>query len=160
VSDTETVEEVTKARELLAGILERMSIPAEINASESEEQIELDIACEREEDLQRIIGRRGQVVDALQHLVSKMLARTRTERGKPLVVDAGGYRARHVERLEGLASKMAEKCLESGEEVDLNPMSPADRRVVHMAIARLDGVSTRSEGEGEDRHVVVVPGES
>jgi spoIIIJ-associated protein len=159
VSETETVDEVAKARELLAGILERMEIPAEVSANEAEDQIALEIDCKREEDLQRIIGRRGQVVDALQHLVAKMLARSRSERGKPIVVDAGGYRARHIERLEGLAARMAEKCLESGEEVDLNPMSPGDRRVIHMAIARLDGVSTRSDGEGEDRHVVVIPGE-
>ncbi len=149
--------ETDTAREFLTGVLSQMKIGAEVAASESEDQILLDIQCADEEDVQRIIGRRGQVMDALQHLVGKVVSRTREGSGKPVVVDAAGYRTRHIERLEGLATRMAEKCLGQGSPVDLNPMTPHDRRIVHMTIAKLDGVSTESAGEGEDRHVVVHP---
>jgi spoIIIJ-associated protein len=157
VTTQEIRTEVDRARELLEGILSRMKIPAGISVREEEDRIVLDVRCEDDDDTQRVIGRRGQVVDALQHLVGKMLVRHRPERGKPIVVDTDGYRQRHIERLEGLAARTAEKCLERGRPVDLNPMPAHDRRIIHMAIARLSGVATRSEGEGDDRHIVVLP---
>ncbi len=148
-----------QARDYLRGILERMGIAAEVIAREDEDKLVLDVECSSTDDVQRVIGRRGQVVDALQHLVSKMVGRGKTEgRGKPIVVDSGGYRQRHIERLEGLAAKMAEKARTSGRPVDLEPMPPHDRRVIHMALAKVEGVATRSEGEGDMRHIVVVPG--
>ena len=97
------------------------------------------------------------LMDALQHLVAKKLARGRDDRGKAVVVDAGGYRKKHVEWLEGLAARMADKCRSSSSPVPLNPMSAYDRRIVHMALAEDDDVKTESDGEGEDRHVVVYP---
>jgi spoIIIJ-associated protein len=147
-----------RAREYLCGILERMGIPAEVTARDEEDKLVLDVACSSTDDVQRVIGRRGQVVDALQHLVGKMVGKGKSEgRGKPIVVDSGGYRQRHIDRLEGLAVKMAEKAKQSGRPVDLDPMPPHDRRVIHMAIAKVEGVATRSEGEGDLRHVVVLP---
>ncbi len=147
-----------QARDYLRGILDRMGITAEVTAREDEDKLVLDVACSSSDDVQRVIGRRGQVVDALQHLVSKMVGRGKSEgRGKPIVVDSGGYRQRHIDRLEGLAAKMAEKAKVSGRPVELDPMPPHDRRVIHMALAKVDGVATRSEGEGELRHIVVVP---
>lgn len=154
---TENEEDLTKAQELLEGILERMAIESEVTAEEKDDKLLLSIDCDDEGDLQRVIGRRGQVVDAFQHLLNKMLGKNREDRSKPVVVDAGGYRQRHIERLEGLAERMAEKCRDSGEPVDLNPMNPFDRRVVHMYLAEVEGVATRSEGEGDDRHIVLFP---
>ncbi len=149
--------ETDTAQEFLTGVLSRMKIGAEVEASENDDQIMLDIQCTEEQDVQRIIGRRGQVVDALQHLVGKVVSRSREGSGKPIVVDAAGYRHKHIERLEGLATRMAEKCLGQASPVDLNPMNPHDRRIINMTIAKIDGVSTESAGEGEDRHVVVHP---
>ncbi len=154
---TEQINDTEVARELLAAILERMQIGAEVKAEEVDQRITLDIHCTNEDDVQRIIGRRGQVVDALQHLVGKMLGRMRHERGKPIVVDAGGYRQKQIDRLEALAERMADKCRQGGHPVDLNAMTPHDRRIVHMALADVDDVRTESEGQGEDRHVVILP---
>ncbi|HEU5059279.1 MAG TPA: R3H domain-containing nucleic acid-binding protein [Kofleriaceae bacterium] len=164
------VVDTDRAIELLRGILERMGIAAKVELREEEDKRVLDVVCDAEDDLQRVIGRRGQVVDALQHLVGKMLIKGKSEkadkgekadgRGKPIVVDAGGYRQRHIERLEGLAARMAEKAKSTGKPVDLNPMPAHDRRIVHMALANVEGVSTRSEGEGDLRHIVVVPGQA
>ncbi|MEZ4399100.1 MAG: R3H domain-containing nucleic acid-binding protein [Kofleriaceae bacterium] len=144
-----------RACDFLMGVLDRMGISADIDVNESDDRIILDI---QSADPEVIIGRKGQVVDALQHLVSKVVYRERSgEKGKPIVVDAGGYRDKHIQRLEALAQRMGEKALETKTIVDLSPMSAHDRRIVHMAIAEIPGISSRSEGEGDDRHILIVP---
>lgn len=144
-----------RAVDFLMGVLDRMGISADIDVNESEEKIILEIQTA---DPEVVIGRKGQVVDALQHLVSKVVYRERSgEKGKPIIVDAGGYRDKHVQRLEALAQRMGEKALATQAIVELSPMSAHDRRIVHMAIANIPGLSSRSEGEGDDRHILVVP---
>lgn len=152
-----TNDDMNKAIGFLEGLLERMKIQATIEGEETDDKLLLRIDCEDEEETQRVIGRRGQVVDSFQHLCNKVLGAGREDRGKPVIVDAGGYRERHVERLEGLAERMASKARDTGKPVDLSPMSAFDRRIVHMALAEQEGVTTRSEGEGEGRHIVVFP---
>lgn len=154
---SENIDVVAKAKELLSGVLEKMGVEAEVAASEEEDRILLDISCEEPD---RIIGRRGQTIDALQHIVGKMLSRYRDDRGKPVAVDTDGYRGRHVEKLESLAQRMGEKAKSSGERIALSPMNAFDRRVIHMFLKEVDGVSTESEGEGKDRHVVVIPADA
>jgi spoIIIJ-associated protein len=144
-----------KASDFLLGLLERMGISADIDIKDDNDRTVLEIQTA---DTELVIGRRGVVIDALQHLVNKAVFKERgTEKGKPLVVDAGGYRDKQVERLRGIATKMAEKALQTKQIVELQPMSPHDRRIVHMAIAEIEGLSSRSEGEGEDRHILLVP---
>ena len=149
-------EDVTeKAIDFLQGVLERMGISADIDVKEEADKIVLEIQTANADV---IIGRKGQVVDALQHLVGKVVYRERNgEKGKPFVVDSGGYRDKHVEKLQQLAQRMAEKALKTGAIVELSPMSPHDRRIVHMAIANIPGLSSRSDPQGEDRHILVVP---
>jgi spoIIIJ-associated protein len=144
-----------RACDFLMGVLERMGITADIDVSEAGDRIVLDIQTA---DPEIVIGRKGQVVDALQHLVSKVVYRERAgERGKPIIVDSGGYRDKHIVRLQALAQRMGEKALASQTIVPLTAMSAHDRRIVHMAIAEMPGLSSRSEGEGDDRHILVVP---
>lgn len=144
-----------RACDFLMGVLERMGIAADIDVNETDDKIVLEIQTG---DPEQVIGRKGQVVDALQHLVSKVVYRERAgEKGKPIIVDAGGYRAKHIERLQGLAQRMAEKAQATQRIVELSPMSAHDRRIIHMVIADIAGLSSRSEGEGDDRHVLIVP---
>ncbi len=149
-----------KASEFLLGVLERMGISADIDIKDDTDRTVLEIQTS---DTELVIGRRGVVIDALQHLVNKAVFKDRGdrgergERGKPLVVDAGGFRDKQVERLRSLAQRMGEKALQTKQIVELQPMSPHDRRIVHMAIAEIPGLSSRSEGEGEERHILVVP---
>lgn len=144
-----------RATDFLQGVLERMGIQADIDVNEADDKIVLEIQTS---DPEVVIGRKGQVVDALQHLVSKVVYRERAgEKGKPIVVDSGGYREKHVLRLQSLAQRMGEKALATQAIVELSPMSAHDRRIVHMAIAAIPGLSSRSEGEGDDRHILVVP---
>ena len=155
-SDREDLAE--KASEFLLGVLERMGITADIDIKDDSDKTVLEIQTS---DTEMVIGRRGVVIDALQHLTNKAVYKDRTgERSKPLVVDAGGFRDKQVDRLRTLAQRMGEKALETKQIVPLQPMSPHDRRIVHMAIAEMKGLSSRSEGEGEDRHILVVPGDA
>jgi len=149
---------IEKASEFLLGVLERMGISADIDIKDDADKTTLEIQTQ---DTETVIGRRGVVIDALQHLVNKAVYRERSsdksEKTKPLVVDAGGFRDKQVERLRSIAQKMGEKALQTKQIVELQPMTPHDRRIVHMAIAEIPGLSSRSEGEGEDRHILVVP---
>lgn len=152
-SDREDLAE--KASEFLLGVLERMGISADIDIKDDTDKTVLEIQTG---DTELVIGRRGVVIDALQHLVNKAVFKEkRDEKTKPLVVDAGGFRDKQIERLRALAQRMGEKALQTKQIVELQPMSPHDRRIVHMAIAEMPGLSSRSEGEGDDRHILVVP---
>ena len=155
VSSAEREDLAEKASDFLLGVLERMGITADIDIKDDTDKVVLEIQTR---DTELVIGRRGVVIDALQHLVNKAVYKERRdEKTKPLVVDAGGYRDKQVERLRQLAQKMGEKALQTKQIVELQPMTPHDRRIVHMAIAEIPGLSSRSEGEGEDRHILVVP---
>jgi len=158
VSETATAERedlAEKASEFLLGVLERMGISADIDIKDDKDRTTLEIQTK---DTELVIGRRGVVMDALQHLVNKVVYRDRTgDRAKPLVIDAGGFRDKQVERLRSLGQKMAEKALQTKQIVELQPMTAHDRRIVHMAISEIAGLTTRSEGEGEDRHILIVP---
>lgn len=152
-SDREDLAE--KASEFLLGVLERMGITADIDIKDDQDRTVLDIQTA---DTELVIGRRGVVIDSLQHLVNKAVYKDRTgDRAKPPVVDAGGFRDKQVDRLRSIAQKMAEKALQTKQIVPLQPMTPHDRRIVHMAIAEIKGITSRSEGEGEDRHITIVP---
>src|SRR3954468_23107302 len=144
-----------KASEFLLGVLERMGISADIDIKDDADKTVLEIQTK---DTELVIGRRGVVMDALQHLVNKVVYRDRTgDRTKPLVVDAGGFRDKQVDRMRSLPSRMGGKALQPKQILEPQPMTPHDRRIVHMAIAEIAGLTTRSEGEGEDRHILIIP---
>ena len=153
---TEREDLTEKASEFLLGVLERMGITADIDIKDDADKTTLEIQTQ---DTELVIGRRGVVIDALQHMVNKAVYKERRdEKTKPLVVDAGGFRDKQVDRLRGIAQKMGEKAMETKQIVELQPMTPHDRRIVHMAISEMyPGLTTRSEGEGEDRHILLVP---
>lgn len=161
MSETQTSAEAPavyeQAREALEDILERMGLDASVEIVKEDDRIRLDIDCDRPD---RIVGRRGQVIDALQHLIGKIVFQKRPSDGpppRPIVVDADGYRDKYAAKLRALGERMASKAVESGRTVPLDPMNAYDRRIVHMTLADNESVTTRSEGEGEDRHLLIVP---
>jgi spoIIIJ-associated protein len=146
-----------RATEVLGEILGRMGFEATVEASENDEKVSLEV---KGPDSGLIIGKKGQTLDALQHLVAKVVFRGKEgtpEAGKPIQVDTEGYRQRRIESLEAMARRMAEKVVATQRALEVDPMSPADRRVIHMALANMPGVTTRSEGEGMDRRLVILP---
>ena len=130
-----------------------MGVDAEVSAFDDGERIILD-AHGAESGL--VIGKKGATLDALQYLVNRIVFKQPGER--PLVVvDAEGYRGRREDSLVDLAKRLAEKAQRSGKPVPVEPMSPHDRRIVHMALVDHPGVTTESEGEGPARRVVIFP---
>ena len=107
--------------------------------------------------LDPIIGRDGEVLDAVQVLAAQAVRRQPGGQRRGVLVDAGDYRAHRAELLTRLAHKAADEAVEYAEEIELEPMSALDRRTVHMALADRADIETRSEGEDPRRRIVVVP---
>lgn len=104
----------------------------------------------------KIIGRNGRTLSALEYLTNAVV--NREESGRVRVnIDVGGYKRRRDERLRKEAMQAAARVRKSGLAVELEPMSAAERRVVHMSLADEAGIITESSGEGSDRRVVVKP---
>ena len=103
-----------------------------------------------------VIGRHGQTIDSISHLVSA-LALSLSEDRWEIVIDAAGYRERREQRLHAVAERAAERAIGEGRRQDLEPMSSAERRIVHMALADRTDVETTSEGREPARFVVVLP---
>src|SRR3954452_2629153 len=121
-TDAEREDLAEKASEFLLGVLERMGITADIDIKDDADKTTLEIQTG---DTELVIGRRGVVIDALQHLVNKAVYKERsTEKTKPLVIDAGGFRDKQLERLRGIATKMAQQAIETKQIVALQPMTP------------------------------------
>lgn len=104
-----------------------------------------------------IIGRGGEVIDALQYLASQVVSRAEGGGRRRVNIDADGYRARREAALVELANRAADEALEFGEEIELDAMTPHDRRIVHMALKERSDVVTRSEGEEPRRRIIVEP---
>lgn len=107
-------------------------------------------------DLAVLIGRHGRTLDALQFLISAITSRKIGYR-YPIVVDIEGYKNRQREKIESLALSAAKRALSQSRAIKMRPMSPYERRLVHMALRDFEGVQTGSEGEGSLRHVVIEP---
>ncbi len=103
-----------------------------------------------------LIGRRGQTLDALEYMINRVASRD-TGHTTRIVVDSHSYRQRRRESLEALAKRMGERAIERGKPVTMNPMSPRDRRIVHLALQDETGLETRSAGKGYFRKLLVVP---
>lgn len=139
-------------------LLDRMDLPSEVRVDMADiddglPTIELSIHGEFGGIL---IGRRGETLQALQFIVG-LLASRKAERRVRVVLDAEGYRERRSRLLRDIALRSAERAQRYRQPVFLDPMSPAERRIVHMTLADHPGVSTHSVGEGDSRRVVVSP---
>ena len=118
----------------------------------SDDEIRLEIEGP---DAGRIIGKKGNVLDAIQYLATRVVHRPGEQR-RHLSVDAEGYRARHEDQLSQLAMRLAERVAADGKVITFDPMTPRDRRVVHMALREAVGIRTESVGEDPDRRVQII----
>jgi spoIIIJ-associated protein len=103
-----------------------------------------------------VIGRHGHTIDAIQHLVAAIVFPAPAER-REVVIDAQGYRARRERTLRDVARRAADDAVREGCPMELEPMSSAERKIVHLALAERDDVETSSEGREPSRFVVVTP---
>jgi spoIIIJ-associated protein len=143
------------ARRVLAETLRMLGFTCEISTRPRDDagSVVLDVSG-LDESL--VIGRDGQMLDALEHVLNRIAFREAYGAGR-IVVDVGDYRKRCQQALEALSHRLAEQARETGRPVAMDPMSARDRRIVHLALADNAGVTTRSDGEGQYRHLVIVP---
>jgi spoIIIJ-associated protein len=146
-------EKARQAVEFLDGLLDRMDLDAEIVSVTEDERIEIELEGI---DAGRVIGKKGQTLDSLQFLVNKVVNRFPDGR-KHVVLDVEGYKDRRDESLVSMAQRLADKASRTGKVISINPMPARERRVIHLALAENPGVSTRSDGEGTERRVRIVP---
>jgi spoIIIJ-associated protein len=142
----------TRMRELVETVVGSMGLVARVDVRETAEQVL--VTCSGD-DLGLLIGKHGQTIDALQYVANA--ASFRSGAGKPVTVDAAGYRERRRTTLEGIALRAAEQAA-AGERVLLEPMTAVERKVVHERLKEVAGVETSSEGTEPNRYVVVSPG--
>lgn len=107
-------------------------------------------------DSGRIIGKKGQVLAALQFLTHRVINRPGQDR-RHVLVDADGYRLRREASLATMAKRLGKQAVDEGKIITFEPMNPRDRRVVHLALAKFEGVITKSDGEGDARRVQIIP---
>lgn len=109
------------------------------------------------EDLDQLVGRKGEILDALQELTRLAVQQATGDRSR-LMLDIARWRATRRERLAALGTEVAERVRDSGERESLDPMTPFERKIVHDAVAAVDGVYSESEGAEPKRRVVVLKG--
>ena len=143
------------ASEAIQDILKYVNV-GEVTIEEyegDEGELILDITGD---DLAVLIGRHGRTLDSLQFLISSITSRIVGHR-YPIVVDVEGYKARQRQKIEDIALNAADKAVDQDRSIKLRPMTPYERRIVHIALRGDDRVETVSEGEGRARRVVVSP---
>jgi spoIIIJ-associated protein len=140
---------------LARGILERMGVPNAVEAVQIGGRVEVRIASGAADGL--LIGRRGETLEALQHVLFRMAARELEGKITAVHVDVGDYRQRREERLVEAARALAERTLRTGRRSMTEPLSPGERRIVHRALADADGIETHAGGAGVNKRVIILP---
>ena len=146
--------EAAVARALLERSLGALGVSGSVRIEEDDAEVTATVSGP---DLGVLIGRHGQMIDALQYLANAIAHRAVGEERRRIVIDASGYRARRAATLESLARRCAEQASATGTRVELEPMSSVERRIVHEALKDDPEVSTESEGAEPHRYVVVLP---
>lgn len=152
--DPELVEQVKeKAYQFVKGLIEIMGVDCEVSAKVTDEAIVISIDGP---EARIIIGRRGDVLDAIQFL-SLTIGNKEHRSFARVTVDSENYRTKRAESLKRVAENYSKKATKYGEIVELEPMNPFERRVIHTTLKDDKSVVTRSEGEGRDRHIIIIP---
>jgi spoIIIJ-associated protein len=153
IAETVIKGEGGRAGEIVAEMLDLMGLSAEIDCRQDEEGLHIDISAGEHDGI--LIGRGGQTLQAFQHLVSRMI--NRGERREIIRLDVAGYNQRRYEALREEALEVADEVRETGDEIIFDPMDPAERRVIHRAVADETDVRTFTIGDGIYRRVVMAP---
>src|SRR5271157_396667 len=142
-----------RAKIILEGILQRMSLDCPLTVEETADTIMLNI---KGDGSGLLIGKRGQNLDAIQYIVNKSVSKNTSNR-KMIVVDTESYRRKREESLIALAGRLADKVKKSKKALTVGHMNAHDRRVIHLALQNDESLTTKSRGEGEFRKIVIMP---
>lgn len=154
--DVDLEEQADAVADFVEELLVKMGIDAIAEPAMDGDRMYVDIVDGPDEDLAMLIGKHGQTLDAIQELARQVVGQRLDERIRVLV-DVEDYRKRRAHRLVEQAQAAAERALETGQEQDLEPMDALERKIVHDAVAQIEGVESGSRGEGADRFVVISP---
>jgi spoIIIJ-associated protein len=143
----------SKAKMVLEDILNRLRVEATVELKEDSDLIFLDI---KGDGSGLLIGRRGQTLNALQHIINKIASKDPQDK-RQVIVDTESYRERRKELLISLAKRLSEKAKKKGVPITTGPLDASDRRIIHLALKDDEGLSTKSKGEGVYRRVVITP---
>lgn len=135
------------------GLLKILGIDGKSEAIDKDECLHIEI---KTENSSKVIGKRGDVLDAVQCLAGAVANIGRTDY-KKVVVDCENYRNQREDTLKALAEKLAKKAVEKGRKLTLEPMNPYERRIIHSALANSTEVKTVSEGKEPNRYIAVIP---
>ena len=142
-----------QARGILERIVHLVGVDAGVEVRHQDGHLYLDLT---RDDSGLLIGRRGQMLDALEYVLNRIVLKDHNEATR-IVVDSQGYRERRRVALEEMALRMAEQARKRRRPVPLTPMSPRDRRTIHLALQNDPTLTTKSSGEGFYRQVVIIP---
>ena len=143
-----------KAVEFLENLVSDMGLDATVEIVEKDDEgVVIDI---KGGSLGILIGRRGDVLDSIQYLAT-LAANIEKNGFYRVTVDVQGYREKRAETLRGVAKRMSEKVLKYKRSFALEPMNAYERRIIHSACQNIEGVTTRSIGEGAERKIVISP---
>ncbi|WP_088104606.1 RNA-binding cell elongation regulator Jag/EloR [Halalkalibacter urbisdiaboli] len=145
---------VEEALYFLEETLEKMNIKANVSKSLKGDINKFEITGP--EDVGRVIGKRGQTLDALEYLTN-LVANRQKESYLRIELDAENYREKRRQVLIQLANRVANKVRSSNEETKLEPMNAAERKIIHAALQKERGVQTYSQGQGANRHIIIAP---
>jgi len=149
-------EQADAVADFVEELLGAMDIDAIAEPAVQGDRYYVDILEGAPDDLALLIGKHGQTLDAIQELARHVVGRRLDERIRVLV-DVEDYRKRRAARLEERAHEAADRALETGQEQELEPMDALERKIVHDAVAAIDGVESGSRGEEPNRFVVINP---
>lgn len=142
-----------RAVDFIDGLLEILKISAVSEIVSDDNNIKIDI---KSTNSARVIGKHGDVLEAIQCLAGAV-ANTGRDDYKKVIVDCENYREQREETLKNLAVKIANKAVEKGRKLNLEPMSPYERRIIHSALSENTEVKTISEGKEPNRYIAVIP---
>lgn len=148
-------EQAGRAKEFLEGLLGAFGLEGEVIARVEDEILFIDVTGDQTEAL---VGPKGSIMQAIHELTRTVIQR-KTYRAPRMRLDINGYGERRRAALKIFAGQVAEKVLDGGGEIMLEPMNPADRKVLHDAVAEIEGVRSFSEGTDPRRSVVIAPTE-
>jgi spoIIIJ-associated protein len=142
-----------EVKSVVTSVTEAMGFESRIDVYDAGDFIAVDVASD---NTALFIGQKGETIDALQYLINAAVYRKRLF-VKRIVLDAEGYRQRRIEAIQGMAHRTARRAIRERRTVELPPMNPSERRIVHVFLKDNPKVTTESEGSGDNRRVKISP---
>jgi spoIIIJ-associated protein len=152
-SEEDDSPDAARLRAFLSRVLDELGLVADIHISEGDEELSAEVTGE---DMGIFIGRRGQTIDAIEYLAS-IAVFSGSRSGRRVGLDAEGYKDRRRRQIERVALRKAEEAAKRGRPVQLTPMTPAERKIVHLTLRGRTDVATASQGREPNRSVIITP---